>query len=256
MGGVLEGAVALVTGAGGGIGSATVEAMLEAGAEVVATDLTAPSTGTLRLAHDVTDAEQWAAVADKIQERWGRLDVLVNNAGIIKIVSIEETTPADWQRMMAVNAESMLLSHQAMLPLLKESGKTREGGASIVNISSVSGLVGSPFAAAYGASKGAVRLFSKCAAVEFAALGYNIRVNSVHPGGVNTNMSELIFETFVKMGIAADMDAARADAARLMAIGRTADPNEIANAVVFLGSSKASFMTGSEMVVDGGWTAG
>lgn len=255
MGGILEGTVALVTGAGGGIGGATVAAMLEAGAEVVATDLRAPEIGTLRLAHDVTDEQQWHVVADKIKDRWGRLDVLVNNAGIIKIATIEEHTLADWRRLMAVNADSLLLSHQAMLPLLKEAGKTSTGGASVVNISSVSGLVGGPFAAAYGASKGAVRLFTKCAALEFAALGYNIRVNSVHPGGTNTNMSELIFETSVKLGLAPDIEAARADGARLMAMGRTADPKEIASAIVFLSSAGASFMTGSELVVDGGWTA-
>jgi NAD(P)-dependent dehydrogenase (short-subunit alcohol dehydrogenase family) len=256
MGGVLEGAVALVTGAGGGIGGATVAAMIEAGAEVIATDLRAPEIGTLTLAHDVTDEHDWQRIAAAIQERWGRLDVLVNNAGIIKIATIEDHSLADWRRVMAVNADSMLLSHQAMLPLLKEAGKTRDGGASIVNISSTSGLVGSPFAAAYGASKGAVRLFTKCAALEFAALRYNIRVNSVHPGGVKTNMSEHIFETFVKLGLAPDIETARAEGDRLMAMGRTSDPKEIANGIVFLSSTAASFMTGSELVIDGGWTAG
>ncbi|WP_144097573.1 SDR family oxidoreductase [Croceicoccus sediminis] len=256
MGGVLEGTVALVTGAGGGIGSATVKAMMDAGAEVIATDLQAPAGGTLSLAHDVTDQAQWQQVADTIRDRWGRLDVLVNNAGTVKIASIEQTTIEDWRRMMAVNAEAILLGHQAMLPLLREAGKNREGGASIVNISSVSGLVGNAFAAAYGASKAAVRLFSKAAALEFAALGYNIRVNSVHPGGVETDMSELICQTFVDMGMAPDMAAARADSARLQPIGRTGKPSEIANAVVFLSSTAASFITGSEMAVDGGWTAG
>lgn len=252
----LEGAVALVTGASGGIGTATVKAMLDAGAEVIATDLRQPDIGTLTMAHDVTDEQDWERLAAAVQERWGRLDVLVNNAGIVKIATIEQHSLADWRRVMAVNVDSLLLAHKAMLPLLKEAGKTREGGASIVNISSVSGLVGSPFAAAYGASKGAVRLFTKCAALEFAALGYNIRVNSVHPGGTNTNMAETIYETFVDLGFAADAAAARADASRLMAIGRTADPKEIANTILFLGSTAASFMTGSELVVDGGWTAG
>ncbi|RZF59197.1 SDR family oxidoreductase [Sphingomonas populi] len=255
MGGVLEGAVALVTGASGGIGSATVTAMLEAGAEVIATDLRAPEIGTLTLAHDVTDEQDWQKIAATIQERWGRLDVLVNNAGVVKIATIEEHSLADWRRVMAVNADSMLLSHKAMLPLLKEAGKTREGGASIINISSTSGLVGNSFSAAYGASKGAVRLFSKCAAIEFAALRYNIRVNSVHPGGVKTNMSEHIFATFVKLGLAPDLETARAEADRLMAMGRTCDPKEIASGIVFLGSTGASFMTGSELVIDGGWTA-
>lgn len=259
--GVLDGTVALVTGAAGGIGTATVEAMLEAGAEVIATDLRVPEIGTLKLVHDVTDEQQWHSLADNIREKWGRLDVLVNNAGLLKLSTIENETLANWRHQMAVNADSMLLSHQAMLPLLKESGKSRVGGASIVNLSSIGGLIGGTFMASYGASKGAVRLFTKCAALEFAALGYNIRVNSVHPGGTvasrgnGSGMLEEIINTYVKYGVAPDLETARAGAIGLHALGRFAAPEEIASAIVFLSSKAASFMTGSEMVVDGGWTA-
>jgi len=256
MQGNLHGAVALVTGAAGGIGSATVEALLKEGAEVIATDLQQPPTGTLTLAHNVTDEQDWEAVADTVRQRWGRLDVLVNNAGIITLSPIEHFSLVDWRRIMAVNADSMLLSHKVMLPLLKEAGTTRLGGAAVVNLSSVSGIVGSPFAAGYAASKAAVRLFTKSAALEFAALRYNIRVNSVHPGGTDTNMAEQIYDTYVALGLAPDVETARAESARMMALGRTAAPEEIANAIVFLCSPAASFMTGSELVVDGGWTAG
>jgi NAD(P)-dependent dehydrogenase (short-subunit alcohol dehydrogenase family) len=131
MAGVLDGVVALVTGAGGGIGSATVAAMLEGRREVVATDLTAPTGGTLNLAQDVTSEADWAAVAAAVEQRWGRLDALVNNAGIAVVGTIEGTASADWRRQMAVNVDSMLLSLQATLPLLKTSGQSRRGGASV-----------------------------------------------------------------------------------------------------------------------------
>jgi NAD(P)-dependent dehydrogenase (short-subunit alcohol dehydrogenase family) len=255
MAGVLEGSVALVTGAGGGIGNATVEALLAAGAEVIATDIRAPSSGTLNRAQDVTDEAGWAALADTIRERWGRLDCLVNNAGIATISTIEENSLADWRRQMSVNVDSMLLSCKAMLPLLRESGRIRAGGASVVNLSSVGGIGGAPFMAAYCTSKGAVRLFSKSAALEFAALKYNIRVNSVHPGGIQTAMMEEIIDAYVRLGAAPDYETARAGVDRQHPLGRWGRPEEIASGIVYLCSPGASFMTGSELVIDGGFTA-
>ncbi len=255
MGGVLDGAVALVTGAGGGIGGATVAAMIEAGAEVVATDIQIPSGGTLNLAQDVTDEAGWAALVETIRQRWGRLDCLVNNAGIATITTIEENSLAVWRRQMAVNVDSMLLSCKAMLPLLREAGKTRAGGASVVNLSSVGGIGGAPFMAAYCTSKGAVRLFSKSAALEFAALRYNIRVNSVHPGGIQTGMMDEIIAAYVKLGVASDVATARAAVDAQHPLGRWGKPEEIAGGIVYLCSPAASFMTGSELVIDGGFTA-
>ena len=255
MGGVLDGAVALVTGAGGGIGGATVAAMIEAGAEVVATDIQVPSGGTLNLAQDVTDEAGWAALVETIRQRWGRLDCLVNNAGIATITTIEENSLAVWRRQMAVNVDSMLLSCKAMLPLLREAGKTRAGGASVVNLSSVGGIGGAPFMAAYCTSKGAVRLFSKSAALEFAALRYNIRVNSVHPGGIQTGMMDEIIAAYVKLGVASDVATARAAVDAQHPLGRWGKPEEIAGGIVYLCSPAASFMTGSELVIDGGFTA-
>ena len=255
MGGVLDGAVALVTGAGGGIGSATVAAMIEAGAEVIATDLEAPSGGTLNLAQDVTDEAVWATLSETIGQRWGRLDCLVNNAGIATITPIADNSLAQWRRQMAVNVDSMLLSCKAMLPLLREAGKTRSGGASVVNLSSVGGIGGAPFMAAYCTSKGAVRLFSKSAALEFAALRYNIRVNSVHPGGIATGMMDEIIAAYVKLGVAPDTATARAAVDAQHPMGRWGKPEEIAGGIVYLCSPAASFMTGSELVIDGGFTA-
>lgn len=255
MAGMLEGSVALVTGAAGGIGNATVAAMIAAGAEVVATDLNAPGTGTLALSHDVTNPDDWAKVAAVIDKRWGRLDCLINNAGMAAICSIEENTLADWRRIMAVNVESMLLSLQAMLPLLKVSGTTRQGGASVVNLSSVAANIGSPFVTAYSASKGAVRALTKCAACEFGALGYNIRVNSMHPGAVGTGMTDHMIGEYVRLGIAPDQATARAGVEGRYPLKRWGRPEEIANGIVFLSSSAASYMTGSEMVIDGGFIA-
>lgn len=255
MAGVLDGAVALVTGAGGGIGAATVRAMIDAGAEVVATDLRAPAGGTLDIAQDVTSSEDWARVAKEIGDRWGRLDCLVNNAGLATISTIEENSLEDWRRQMSVNVDSMLLSLKATLPLLKVSGQSRAGGASVVNLSSVGGIGGAPLMAAYCASKGAVRLFSKSAACEFAVLGYNIRVNSVHPGGIETRMMDEIIDAYVRLGAAPDAATARANVDRDHPLGRWGKPEEVAGGIVFLCSPAASFMTGSEMVIDGGFTA-
>jgi len=255
MGGTLSSAVALVTGAGGGIGGATVSALLAGGAEVIATDIKAPSSGTLNLVQDVTDEAGWAKLADIIRERWGRLDCLVNNAGIAAVSTIEDTDLGSWRRLMSVNVDSMLLSCKAMLPLLRESGKTRAGGASVVNLSSVGGLGGAPFMAAYCTSKGAVRLFSKSAALEFAALKYNIRVNSVHPGGIETAMMEGIVDAYVELGAAPDRATARASVDAQHPLRRWGKPEEIASGIAYLCSTASSFMTGSELVIDGGFTA-
>lgn len=255
MTGVLDGSVALVTGAGGGIGAATVAAMRAAGAEVIATDLRPPAGGDLNLAQDVTDEAGWKTLAATIGERWGRLDCLVNNAGIATISTIADNSLSEWRRQMAVNVDAMLLSHQAMLPLLRKSGESRPGGASVVNLSSVGGLAGAAFMSAYCTSKGAVRLFSKSAALEFAVLKYNIRVNSVHPGGIQTSMMEQIVEAYVTLGAAPDYETARRGIDAQHALGRWGQPDEIAGGIVFLCSAAASFMTGSELVIDGGLTA-
>lgn len=251
----LEGSVALVTGAGGGIGAATVAALLAEGAEVIATDLREPQTGTLRLAHDVTSEADWVRVAQAVEERWGRLDCLVNNAAIATISSIEENSLADWRRQMTVNVDSLLLSLKATLPLLRASGKVRRGGASVVNMSSTGGLAGAAFMSAYCTSKGAVTLFTKSAAIEFGMLGYNIRVNAMHPGGIGTAMLDEIFDAYVRLGVAKDKASATAGVNQSHPIGRLGTPEEIAAGIVHLCSPASSFMTGSSMVVDGGFTA-
>lgn len=254
----LSGTVALVTGARGGIGAATVLALSEAGAKVIATDRDeqAEITGAaLYLPLDVTREDAWTAVLDRIEQTYGRLDILVNNAGISLTTTIEKTTTAAFEKIMAVNVTGVFLGTKTARPLLARAGKERHGGASIINLSSVGGLRGAAYAAAYCASKGAVKLFTKSAAVEYAALGLPIRVNSVHPGAVDTDMMTSFYESFVSEGLYADVATAKANVAQGHALGRTATGEDIAAGIVYLASPAASFVTGSELVIDGGMTA-
>ncbi len=240
----------LLTGAGGGIGNATRTALEEAGADVVATDLK-ESVGVA--AHDVTSADNWARIAADVRERFGRLDCLVNNAGYSIVESIEATGIDVWRRVQAINVESVLLGLQATLPLLREASGRRQGGASVVNLSSVGGIRAAPFNAAYCAAKAAVAMFTKTAALEFATLGYGIRVNSVHPGGIETGMMGSIMQRYVDLGASPSLAAARAVTETRHPMKRLGEPQEIASGIVYLCSPASSFMTGAEMVIDGGY---
>jgi len=254
----LTGAVALVTGANGGIGSATVQALADAGARVIATDM--PADAQIAGADsyrqlDVTDEAAWTALADHIAGSHGRLDILVNNAGISVTGSIAETSLATFRKCMAINVDGVFLGTKAMEDLLARSGADRKGGSSIINLSSVGGLRGAAYMSAYCASKGAVKLFTKSTALEYAALKKPIRANSVHPGGIDTNMMDTIYARYVETGLFADEATARATVAAGHAVGRMGTPDEIATGIVYLASPAASFMTGSELVIDGGMTA-
>lgn len=254
----LTGAVALVSGATGGIGRATCQALSEAGATVIASDLAdsaeiAGAADYRRL--DVTDETNWAAVIAHIDATHGRLDILVNNAGISVTNSIAHTTLAEFRKCMAINVEGVFLGTRAAQDLLARSGKDRKGGSSIVNLSSVGGLRGAALMSTYCASKGAVKLFSKSAGLEFAMMGLPIRVNSVHPGGIDTNMMDTIYARYVDDGLFPDEATARATVSANHAMGRMGDPDEIAAGIVYLATPAASFMTGSELVIDGGMTA-
>ena len=253
----LENVVAVVTGAAGGIGRAVVTAMKEAGAVVIATDQV-DEPGELGadhyLRHDVVNPDDWQAVEALARERYGRLDALVNVAAISIVGKIEDTPLAEWHRVNAINVDSMIIGVQALLPLLKEGGKTRRGGASIVNFSSVGGLRGAAFNAAYCTSKAAVTMLSKCMGAEFAALGYNIRCNSVHPGGIDTPMLTGIMDRYVELGAAPSREAAEAGMVAAHPIGRMGRPDEMGGGVVYLCSDAASFVTCSEFLMDGGFS--
>jgi cyclopentanol dehydrogenase len=188
---------------------------------------------------DVTQEADWQAAVDEAVNRYGRLDVLVNNAGILIRKNIEETTVEDWDRIFAVNAKGVFLGTKSAIPAMREAG-----GGSIINISSTAGLVGSPNgSASYTATKGAVRLFTKSTAIQYAREG--IRCNSIHPGPIETDM---IQDTL------SDPDMLELRMQRLP-LGRVGKPEEIAYGVIYLASDESSFVTGSELVIDGGTTA-
>lgn len=250
----VEGKVALVTGGASrpGIGAAIGRRLAEEGAIVVLTDIDAAGceeTAALirasnlnaeAMGHDVASQSDWDRVVGDVIERHGRLDILVNNAGILAIAAIgEDDLLQGLQSQFAVNVAGCLIGTQAGVRAMRKSG-----GGSIVNLSSVAGLVGFRGSSAYAASKGAVKLMSKSVALETAAEG--IRVNTVHPGIIRTNMQAA--------GGEANADNYEAIEAAIPA-GRLGEPEDIANCVLFLASDESSYVTGAEFVVDGGYTA-
>lgn len=263
----LKGRVALVTGGLRGIGLACVERFLAEGAEVVLTDLDAPDSdlanSTLAqlgqaasyVQANVTSEEDWAAVRAAVEERHGRLHILVNNAGIDLTGPVASLSMEGWRRIMSINVDGVFLGVRTFVPLMEKSGADVAGGASIINVSSIMGLVGMSEVSGYNASKGAVRLFTKSIALEFAQKRMPIRANSLHPGFVVTPLLNEGFQRWVDSGVAekaqdlVDMVAGRTP------MGRLAAPSELASAVFFLAGSDSSYMTGAELVVDGGWTA-
>jgi len=265
--GRLAGRVALVTGGLRGIGLATVERYVAEGASVVISDLDAADSATAasvveRLGHaasyiaaNVTDEADWARAADMVRERHGRLHILVNNAGTDLTGAVETISLADWRRIMAINVDGVFLGTRQFVPLMADSGGEFRGGASIINISSIMGLVGYAETSAYNASKGAVRLFTKAIAIEFATKKMPIRANSIHPGFVLTPLLQSGFQRWVEKGFAEKPQDLIDTMAATTPVGRLADPSEIAGAAFFLASEDSSYMTGSEIVVDGGWTA-
>lgn len=262
----LEGRVALVTGGLRGIGLATVERFLEEGAVVIVADLSAPDAAEVAsvmarlgqqasyLQLNVADEAAWEAARAMVERDFGRLDILVGNAGIEGVGAIEGITLDYWRRVMSVNVDGLFLGTKHFTTLMAETGKKTKGGASIINVSSIMGLVGGSEIAPYNTSKGAARLFSKAAAMEFAHKRIPIRVNSVHPGFVKTPLLAQGMDHAAEAG-AGDVGSLLSSLDQLTPLGRIADPSEIASAIAFLASDDASFMLGAELVVDGGWTA-
>jgi NAD(P)-dependent dehydrogenase (short-subunit alcohol dehydrogenase family) len=253
----LEGRVALVTGASRGIGAATARALATAGARVILTDVSdasgvAAEVGGLSRRMDVTSEDEWRQLMDFARAEAGGLDILVNNAGLFLQKPLVETTLEDWRRLHAVNVEGVFLGCKHAIPLLAERAPRWTGGAAIVNISSVAGIVGSSGAVCYNASKGAVRTMTKGLALELARL--RIRANSVHPGIIDTDMGREVVDR-VMSSRNVDEDEARQRLARGVPLRTLGQPAYIADAVAFLASHRAAYVTGLEMVVDGGFTA-
>ena len=251
--GRVDSKVALITGGASGIGLATARLFVSEGATVVLTDRDRSTADAAQAAFsrrakicllDVTREDHWTAVTDAVVAEFGRLDVLVNSAGVALLRDIETTTLDEWRALMAVNLDGTFLGCKHAVRVMKE-----RGGGSIVNMSSVAGLIGNGNLAAYSASKGGVRLLTKSVALHCARKGYNIRCNSVHPSFVETPM--------LRGMIAAGRNPAKMEANYTSAapLGRLAQPVEVARTILFLASDELAFTTGAELVVDGGLTA-
>ncbi|MDP7586687.1 MAG: glucose 1-dehydrogenase [Dehalococcoidia bacterium] len=246
----LEGKVALITGAARGQGAAEARMFAQEGAKVILADVTdqegiavaaeiAEAGGDAIYVHlDVTNEDEWDSAVQSAVSSFGKLDILVNNAGIWRRGHVMETSSEQWDDIIDVNAKGVFLGTKAAIPEMRKAG-----GGSIVNISSTAGLVGSKTSAAYSASKGAVRIFSKSTAVQYAAEG--IRANSIHPGPIDTDMGDQVWP---------DATSREASISRT-ALARIGTANDIAYGALYLASDESSFVTGSELVIDGGVTA-
>ena len=260
--GRVQGKVALITGGASGIGAGCAEVLAREGGVAVITDLQDAKGGELVAAiqkaggkarylhHDVTSEAEWEGVVADIEKTEGRLDILVNNAGIgVACPSITMMKLEDWRRQQAINVEGVFLGLKHSIPLMRKAGN----GGSIINMSSVAGLRGSAILAAYSATKGAVRLLTKGVALECAAAKDGIRVNSMHPGIIETPIWLQIVGMGAPQGTNAppDLDAMSSNAVPLGVKGL---PSDIANGVLWLASDESRYVTGMEMVIDGGLT--
>jgi NAD(P)-dependent dehydrogenase (short-subunit alcohol dehydrogenase family) len=266
--GRVSGKVAIVTGGASGIGRGCAQLLAAEGAKVIIADL--DRTGGLESCQsirqhgneveffeiDVAREQQWASLIAHVRSTYGALHILVNNAAICVSMPLLEMSADTWHRQLAINLDSVFFGTKSAIPLMSDSG-----GGSIVNLSSTAGFQGIPGLTGYCATKGGVRLFSKAAALECAQLKNNIRVNSVHPGGVETPI-------WLKMANGGDMpnassdwahrrlDEARKLTASVTPLGRAGLPNDIATGVLYLASDESAFVTGTELVIDGGVLAG
>ena len=247
----LENKVALISGGARGMGAAEARMFAREGAKVVIGDVLdaegtrvaaeiAESGGDALFVHlDVTHEEDWRSAIGAATSSFSKLDILVNNEGIWRRGRVEDTTVEDWDMILDVNAKGVFLGTKLAIPEMRKAG-----GGSIINISSTAGLVGGPRSSAYTASKGAARLFTKATAVQYAQEG--IRANSIHPGPIDTPMIQQVWH---------GEEQSREAALARTPLGRIGTPDDIAYGVLFLASDESSFMTGSELVIDGGSTA-
>jgi NAD(P)-dependent dehydrogenase (short-subunit alcohol dehydrogenase family) len=262
----VRGKVALVTGAAKGIGAACAATLAGHGASVVVADIDAQAGRAVAdaiveeggdavfMALDVTDQAQWQTTVSAVVDHHGGLDVLVNNAGIAIVHTLLETSLEEWRRVHAVNLDSVFMGTRCAVEVMRPGGRSGRGG-SIINLSSVGGLIGAEGLSSYCSSKGGVRLFSKSVAVECGRAGYGIRVNSVHPGNTDTPMFRQELEDMHRKGAVASTEEALKFYMDMQVLPEIGQPRDIAAMVLFLASDAARFITGAEFVVDGGLTA-
>jgi NAD(P)-dependent dehydrogenase (short-subunit alcohol dehydrogenase family) len=263
----LDGKVALISGAARGIGGETARLIAKAGAGLVVGDvlddrgrqtvaaITADGAQAEYVHLDVTREDNWIAAINLAVSRFGKLDILVNNAGVFIGKGIEEINLDEWNRLVAVNMTGVFLGTKLAAPVLREAAKSSEHGSAIVNLASIAGIVGSQLDPLYSMTKGGVTLFTKSAALEFARKGYRIRVNSIHPGVIQTDMGEQTFVARAKRFGANDTEKVRETVTETVPWGRLGVPMDIAKGILFLASDDAGYMNGAGLVVDGGVTA-
>jgi 3(or 17)beta-hydroxysteroid dehydrogenase len=256
----LAGKIALVTGGGQGIGAAIATAMAREGATVFVADLNgataqqvAAAVGGTGWAFDVTHEEGWHDAERRIADAHGRLDVLVNNAGLEVSKPISEMTFADWRQVMAVNVDAAFLGCRTMLPLLREAGAQREAGASVIHVGSVAALVGFPNQVGYNASKAATRQLARSLAIEWGEQRFNIRANTIHPGPTRTRMVEEYVDAEVARG--GDAEGIWKAIAAYSPLNRLGRVEDIAMGALFLASDESGFVNGTDLVIDGGMVA-
>ena len=250
MTGRVDGKTALITGGASGIGAAAAKLLAAQGARVAVSDIdldraraVADEIGANALAilHDVTDADSWQAALGVVEAAFGGLNILVNSAGIAIVGTVEETSLEDWRRVHAVDLDSIFLGCKYAVPLMAKSG-----GGSIINMSSISGIIAGHNLAAYNSAKAGVRHLSKSVALHCARQGYGIRSNSVHPAFVDTSM----LDDIMRPGMSREEGLERL--ARQVPLGRVGTTADIAYAILYLASDESAFMTGAELVLDGG----
>ena len=262
--GRVEGKVAIVTGGGTGIGRATAQRLAAEGAKVTITDVNTEAGQAVAeelggdavfLQQDVREEADWQRLMEAVAAQHGRPDILVNNAGILATTPyqfLDQTDLEQWRAIQAVNVEGVFLGCKYGVAAMSAGGRPKggAGGGSIVNLSSIAGLIGTPGAVAYGASKGAVRQISKTVAIDCARKGLGIRCNSVHPGTIRTDMGDQV----MRMG-GGDPEKVLAASIRRIPMDEPAQAVDVANCILFLASDEARHVTGAELVVDGGITA-
>lgn len=253
--------VAIITGASLGLGAASARMLAREGAAVVLADIKdeegealrkeieAAGAEALYLHHDVASEESWKSLLERTLTRFGRVNVLVNNAGVAASAAPEEQTLEQWRWLMSINLDGVFLGTKHAILTMK--AYPPRGGGSIINLSSIEGLVGDPHLGAYNASKGGVRLYTKSVALYCARAGLDIRVNSIHPGYIWTPM----VESHLRSQADGDIAAGRREIAALHPVGHLGEPDDIAFGVVYLASNESKFVTGAELVIDGGYTA-
>lgn len=249
--------VAIVTGGASGLGKSSAILLAREGAKIVITDLDEESGNAvvkqikndggeaIFIKQDVSEEDQWKQVIQKTLKTFGKLHILANAAGIGVGGNVEEITLADWKKLLSINLDGSFLGTQYAIKAMRETGE----GGSIINFSSIEGLIGDPNLPAYNASKGGVTLFTKSAALHCAKEGYGIRVNSIHPAYIWTPMVENLLKA------QGNLEEGKKQLESLHPVGHMGEPDDIGYGVVYLASDESKFMTGSELVIDGGYTA-